>query len=76
MLFEGFPKYFRLFTELDDLVKQKFSQEYEIFRAYNMDLAFRLRDLELVCLRYEDDKKKWKQYGKRQSKFIENVKLW
>ena len=73
-MFEGFPKYFRIFTELEDLVKQKFSQEYEIFRFYNMDLAFKLRDLELICLRYEYDKKKWNQFGKRQSRFMENVK--
>jgi len=74
MMFDGFPKYFRLFAELEDLVKQKFPQEYEIFRFYNMDLAFKLRDVELICLRYEDDKKKWKQFGKRQNRFMENVK--
>jgi len=73
-MLDGFPKYFRLFAELEDLVKQKFPQEYEIFRFYNMDLAFKLRDVELICLRYEDDKKKWKQFGKRQSRFMENVK--
>lgn len=75
MTFDGVPKYFRLFSELEDLVKQKRpQQEYEIFRSYNMELAFKLRDVELICLRYEDDKKKWKQFGKRQSKFMENVK--
>ena len=74
MSFDGFPKYFQLFTELGDLVKQKLPQEYETFRSYNMDLAFKLRDLELICLRYEADKKKWNQHGKRLSTFIDNVK--
>ena len=74
MTFNRFPKYFRLFSELEDLVKQKFPQEYETFRSYNMDLAFKLRNLELICLRYEIDKKKWIQLGKRQTRFIENVR--
>jgi len=74
MTFDGFPKYFALFTELEDLVKQKSPQEYEIFRGYNMDLAFKLRYLELICLRHENDKKKWEQFGRRMSKFIKNVK--
>ena len=73
-MFDGFPKYFALFTNLEDLVKQKFPQEYEIFRGYTMDLAFKIRDLELICLRYEDDKKKFKHYQKRLNKFIENCK--
>lgn len=75
MTFDGFPQYFTLFTELEDLVKQKSPpQEYEIFRGYNMDLAFKLRYLELICFRHENDKKKWEQFGRRMSKFIENVK--
>jgi hypothetical protein len=74
MTFDGFPQYFALFAELEDLVKQKYPNEYETFRFYNMDLAFKLRYLELICLRYADDKKKWKQYGRRQSRFIENIK--
>ena len=68
-MFEEFPKYYRLFTELEDLVKQKFPQDYEIFRFNNMDLSFRLRDLELICLRYEDEKKKWKKYGLRMNSY-------
>jgi len=39
-----------------------------------MDLVFKLRYLELICLRHENDKKKWEQLGRRQSRFIENVK--
>jgi len=75
MMFDRFPKYYQLFTELEDWVKQKFPQEYEIFRFHNMDLAFRLRDLELICLRYEEDKKKWDQFGKRFNRFQKDVKL-
>ena len=74
MTFNGFPQYFALFAELEDAVKQKLSNEYESFRFYNMDLIFKLRYLELICLRYENDKKKWERFGRRQSRFIENVK--
>jgi len=74
MTFDGFPQYFALFAELEDLVKQKSPHEYESFRLYNMDLAFKLRYLELICLRYKDDKKKWERTARRMSKFIENVK--
>jgi len=74
MTFDGFPKYFALFAELEDLVKQKYPHEYETFRVYKMDLMFKLEYLELICLRYENDKKKWEQFGRRQSRFIENVK--
>ena len=74
MAFDGFPQYFALFAELEDLVKQKYPHEYETFRFYNMDLIFKLRYLELICLRYENDKKKWERFGRRQSRFIENVK--
>jgi len=73
-MFDGFPKYFAIFTELEDLVKQKYPEEYETFRFYKMDLMFKLEYLELICLRYADDKKKLEQSGRRQSRFIENVK--
>jgi hypothetical protein len=74
MTFDGFPQYFALFTELEDLVKQKYSHEYETFRFYKMDLMFKLEYLELICLRHENNKKKLEQYGRRMNKFIENVK--
>jgi len=74
MAFNGFPQYFALFAKLEDLVKQKYPHEYETFRVYNMDLIFKLRYLELIRLRYETDKKRWEQTGRRQSRFIENVK--
>jgi translation elongation factor EF-1beta len=74
MTFKRFPQYFAFFGNLQDLVKQKYPNEYEPFRFYNMDLAFKLRYLELICLRYENDKEKWEQTGKRIDRFIENVK--
>jgi hypothetical protein len=74
MTFNGFPQYFALFAELEDLVKQKYPHEYETFRFYNMDLIFKLRYLELICLRYENDKKKWEQTGRRLSRFIKDSK--
>jgi len=74
MTFDGFPQYFSLFAELEDLVKQKFPHEYETFRFYNMDLAFKLRYLELICLRYENDKKKWQRFMRRASRFIKDSK--
>lgn len=74
MSFKEFPKYFTLFTNLEDLVKQKYPNEYEAFRFYKMDLMFKLEYLELICLRYESDKKNWEQTGKRMNKLIENVK--
>ncbi len=74
MTFNGFPQYFALFAELEDLVKQKYPHEYETFGVYKMDLIFKLRYLELICLRYENDKKKLEQTGRRLNRFIENVK--
>lgn len=72
MTFDWFPEHYAIFTELEDLVKQILPQEYETFRIYNMDLAFKLRYLEVICLRYRNDKTKWKQTAKRLSRFIEN----
>lgn len=72
---EEVPKYWvtMFFTELEDLVKSKFPKEYERFRFYNQDLNSKFRYLELIYLRYEEDKKNWNQILERLNKFRENL---
>jgi len=72
--FRNFPQYFTLFTNLEDLIKQKYPNEYEAFRFYKMDLMFKLEYLELICLRHESDKKNWEQTEKRFNRHMENVR--
>jgi len=64
MAFDWFPQYITLFSDLGDLVKQKYPHEHEAFRFYKMDLAFKIEYLELICLRHENNKMKWENYKK------------
>ena len=74
---EKVPKYWltMFFTELEELVKLKRPNKYERFRYYNQGLNSKFRYLELIYLRYKDEKKNWNRLLERLNKFRENLEL-
>lgn len=74
MAFKGFSKHFTILSKIEDFVQKEYPHEYKDFKYYKIDLMFKLEYLELIHLRYEEDKKNWEQTAERMEKFIEDVK--
>lgn len=74
MVFESFSKFNRLFNNLENLVQKKYPHEYDAFKFYHMDLIFKLQYLEIISLRYEDDKNNWIEINKKLNRYLETYK--
>jgi hypothetical protein len=73
MAFTQFPKYYAIFSDFENIVQTKYPNEYASFQKYSGDLILKIRCLEIICLRYNEDKKNHVQIMDRLERFIENI---
>ena len=73
MVFTQFPKYYAIFSDFENIVQTKYPHEYASFQKYSGDLILKIRCLEIICLRYEEDKKNHERIMDRMRRIIENV---